>query len=92
MRDPWLQACRWTARGRRKRCTSMIEHHPIAPEHARAICEEIGERLRYVLRDDYTNLPPRLRELVNELALQDCEAPSLVPTIAEMTQPLVVAA
>ncbi|WP_375787997.1 hypothetical protein ACE10Z_11355 [Bradyrhizobium sp. Pha-3] len=81
-----------TARSRRKRSTSMIEPHPIVPEHARAICEEIGERLRHALRDDYADLPPRLRELVNELALQDCEAPSLVPAMAEMTRPLVVAA
>ncbi|WFU35011.1 hypothetical protein QA635_11670 [Bradyrhizobium brasilense] len=70
----------------------MIEPHPIASEHARAICEEIGERLRHALRGDYADLPPRLRELVNELALQDCEAPPLVPTMAEMTRPLVVAA
>ncbi|MGY4229796.1 hypothetical protein ACVMIH_007157 [Bradyrhizobium sp. USDA 4503] len=70
----------------------MIEPHPIASEHARAICEEIGERLRHALRGDYADLPPRLRELVNELALQDCEAPSLVPTMAEMTRPLVAAA
>ncbi|MCP1842313.1 hypothetical protein ACVIHI_004769 [Bradyrhizobium sp. USDA 4524] len=70
----------------------MIEPHPIASEHARAICEEIGERLRHALRGDYADLPPRLRELVNELALQDCEAPSLVPTMADITRPLVVAA
>lgn len=70
----------------------MREPHPIAPEHARAICEEIGERLRYALRGDYTDLPPRLQELMDELARQDCEAPALVPTMAEMTRPLVVAA
>ncbi|GIQ79209.1 hypothetical protein ACE103_34940 [Bradyrhizobium sp. ma5] len=70
----------------------MIEHHQIAAEHARAICEEIGERLRYVLRGDYADLPPKLRQLVNELALQDCEAPSLVPAMAEMIRPLVAAA
>lgn len=70
----------------------MREPHPIAPEHARAICEEIGERLRYALRGDYTDLPPRLQELMDELARQDCEAPTLVPTMAEMTRPLVVAA
>ncbi|KRP89371.1 MULTISPECIES: hypothetical protein [Bradyrhizobium] len=70
----------------------MIEPHPIASEHARAICEEIGERLRHALRGDYADLPPRLRELVNELALQECEAPSLVPTMADMTRPLVAAA
>lgn len=72
--------------------TSMSEPHPIAPEHARAICEEIGERLRHALRGDYADLPPRLQQLMNELALQDCEAPSLVPTMADMTRSLVVAA
>ncbi|WP_298366703.1 hypothetical protein [uncultured Bradyrhizobium sp.] len=70
----------------------MSEPHPIAPEHARAICEEIGERLRHALRGDYADLPPRLQQLMNELALQDCEAPSLVPTMADMTRSLVVAA
>jgi hypothetical protein len=69
----------------------MIDHHPIASEHARAICEEIGARLRYALRDDYADLPPRLRELMRRLAELDCEAPSLVPTIEEMTRPLEVA-
>ena len=70
----------------------MTSHHPIASEHARAICEEIGERLRHALRGDYADLPPRLRELVNELALRDYEAPSLVPTMAEATGLLVFAA
>ncbi|GKQ54165.1 hypothetical protein [Bradyrhizobium sp. Ce-3] len=70
----------------------MTSHHPIAPEHARAICEEIGDRLRHALRGDYADLPPRLQDLLDELALQDCEAPSLVPAMADMTQPLVVAA
>lgn len=92
MRDPWLRKCSGAARGHRQRSTSMIEPHPIASEHARAICEEIGERLRLALRGDYADLPPRLRALVDELALQDCEAPSQVPTMAAMTRPLVVAA
>ncbi|KWV46541.1 hypothetical protein AS156_01730 [Bradyrhizobium macuxiense] len=66
----------------------MTEQHPIASEHARAICEEIGERLRHALRDDYADLPPRLRELMDRLAQLDCEAPSLVPTMGEMTRAL----
>jgi hypothetical protein len=70
----------------------MTEHHPIAPEHARAICDEIGERLRYALRADYADLPPRLRDLMNQLAEQDCDAPSLVPAMADMMKPLIVAA
>ncbi len=71
-----------------RRCIPMIEYHPIASDHARAICGEIGERLRFALRDDYADLPPRLRELVRRLAELDCDAPSLVPTIEEMTRPL----
>ncbi|MGY3529830.1 MULTISPECIES: hypothetical protein [Bradyrhizobium] len=67
----------------------MGEPHPIAPEHARAICEEIGERLRHALRGDYADLPPRLQELMNALALQDHEAPSAAPVMARA---LVVAA
>jgi len=95
MRDPRTRKCRLTARGLCKQftqSTSMSEPHPIAAEHARAICEEIGERLRYALCGDYADLPQRLQELVDELARQDCEAPSRVPTMAEMTRPLVVAA
>lgn len=67
------------------------EQHPIASEHARAICEEIGERLRYALRGDYTDFPPRLRELMDRLAQLDCDVPSLVPTMEDMTRALVEA-
>ncbi|WGS19848.1 MULTISPECIES: hypothetical protein [unclassified Bradyrhizobium] len=70
----------------------MTEHYPIAPEHARAICEEIGERLRYALRGDYADLPPRLRELMDQLSQQDCDAPLLVPAMEDMTGSLVEAA
>ena len=66
----------------------MSEAHPITSEHARAICEEIGDRLRFALRDDYADLPPRLRELVSRLAELDCEAPSLVPSMDDMVMPL----
>ena len=66
----------------------MSEPHPITSDHARAICEEIGDRLRFALRDDYADLPPRLRELVSRLAELDCEAPSLVPSMDDMAMPL----
>jgi len=66
----------------------MSEKHLISSEHARAICEEIGDRLRYALRDDYADLPPRLRELVSRLAELDCAAPSLVPSLEDMMAPL----
>ena len=80
---PW-RTCSLTVR-HQQRSTSMTKHPPIASEHARAICDEIGERLRFALRDDYTDLPPRLRALVSRLAELDCDAPSLVPTLDEMT-------
>ncbi len=39
--------------------------------HCRAICAEIGERLRAVLDRDATALPPRLQVLMLRLAVQD---------------------
>ena len=57
--------------------------------HARAICDEIGERLRCILRRDTGHdLPPRLRCLMEELAKADNEpSPSIVPSIEEMQMP-----
>jgi hypothetical protein len=55
--------------------------------HARAICDEIGERLRTILsRDAGNDLPPRLRHLLAQLAKADDEpsSPSIVPSIDEM--------
>jgi hypothetical protein len=92
MPDLLLRKCSLTALRLHKPSTSMTERHPISSEHARAICDEIGERLRHALRGDYADLPPRLRELVDRLAELDRDAPSLVPTMEEMTRPLVEAA
>jgi hypothetical protein len=57
--------------------------------HARAICDEIGERLRTVLRRDAgQDLPPRLRDLMEQLAKADGEAsPSIVPSLDDMLMP-----
>jgi hypothetical protein len=54
--------------------------------HARAICDEIGERLRAILRRGASDdLPPRLRYLMEELAKADDEAsPSIVPSLEEL--------
>jgi len=52
--------------------------------HCRAICEEIGERLRIMLDREATALPPRLQLLMERLAEQDLiTAPSIVPDIDE---------
>ena len=54
--------------------------------HARAICDEIGERLRTILRRDVGHdLPPRLRDLMEQLAKADAEtSPSIAPSLDEM--------
>jgi len=54
--------------------------------HARAICDEIGDRLRDVLRRQAGNeLPPRLRYLMEQLAeLDDDGSPSIVPALDDM--------
>jgi hypothetical protein len=54
--------------------------------HARAICDEIGERLRTMLRVQISREPPpRLKELMQQLAGLDEElAPSIVPSLEDM--------
>jgi hypothetical protein len=56
----------------------------LAPKHCRAICDEIGERLALVLRPATSDLPPRIAELLDRLALQDHDAPSIAPSIEDM--------
>jgi hypothetical protein len=55
--------------------------------HCRAICDEIGERLREVLGREAPEIPPRLLMLVDALAQLD-HGPSIVPSIEEMSFPL----
>jgi hypothetical protein len=60
----------------------------IDADHSRAICLEIGERLGELLRRDASSeLPPRLRHLMERLAEADREtSPSLVPSLEDMIQ------
>jgi hypothetical protein len=54
--------------------------------HSRAICDEIGERLRDVLGRDVSEMPAYLCRLVERLAeLDRVPGPSLVPCIEDMT-------
>ncbi len=55
--------------------------------HCRAICDEIGDRLRDVLGREMSEMPVRLLMLVDELAQLD-HGPSIVPSIDEMSFPL----
>jgi hypothetical protein len=63
----------------------------IDSSHCRAICDEIGERLRAILAPETPEMPARLQMLLDRLAEQDRElAPSIVPSMDDMVwQPLV---
>ena len=54
--------------------------------HLRAICDEIGDRLREIIRRETSHvLPPRLNYLVQQLAKADFEfAPSIVPSLEDI--------
>jgi len=54
--------------------------------HARAICDEIGDRLRDVVRCQVSHeLPPRLQDLMEQLAKADeAVSPSIAPSLDEM--------
>jgi hypothetical protein len=53
--------------------------------HCRAICDEIGDRLRILLDKDPGEIPQRLRMLIGRLAeLDSVPAPSIVPAMDDM--------
>jgi hypothetical protein len=53
--------------------------------HCRAICDEIGDRLRIVLDREAGEIPQRLRLLMDRLAELDGEqGPSIVPAMDDM--------
>ena len=66
----------------------MSNHKSVAlqldRDHCRAICEEVGERLRILLDRETGALPPRLQLLLARLAGLDREAPSIVPAMDDM--------
>jgi hypothetical protein len=54
--------------------------------HCRAICEEVGERMRIILRPETGNLPARLQILIDRLADQDRGiVTSIAPDLDDMT-------
>ena len=52
--------------------------------HCRAICDEIGERLREVLDRQATALPPRLQVLMLRLAAQDLAGSPSIASINDV--------
>jgi hypothetical protein len=76
---------------RQQNAASLVLDHT----HCRAICDEIGERLGFIMKPVTSDLPPRLRYLIGRLAelekrdlLQPVLAPSIMPSIEEMTLPV----
>jgi len=50
--------------------------------HCRAICDEIGDRLRILLDKEASEIPQRLRLLMDRLTeLDGVPAPSIVPAM-----------
>ena len=47
----------------------------LEPDHCRAICEEIGERLQHSLARDTSPLPMHLRKMVDRIAELEGNAP-----------------
>ncbi|KJC56443.1 hypothetical protein UP10_34550 [Bradyrhizobium sp. LTSPM299] len=57
----------------------------ISSEHCRAICDEVGERLRLYLDGRSAAPSQRIMALLRELELSELEAPSIVPSLEDMT-------
>ncbi|HEV7876620.1 hypothetical protein [Bradyrhizobium sp.] len=53
--------------------------------HCRAICDEIGERLRFLIEKESAEIPQRLRLLLERFAeLEGEQAPSIAPSMDDM--------
>jgi hypothetical protein len=60
--------------------------------HCRAICDEIGERLGFIMKPAASDIPPRLLYLIARLAILENSAlprvessPSIVPSVEDMS-------
>jgi hypothetical protein len=56
----------------------------ISSKHCRAICDEVGERLRQHLDGNLTEPPQSIVALLRELELNEREAPSIAPSFEDM--------
>jgi hypothetical protein len=76
----------------RKKTMGTQNELKIDSSHCRAICDEIGDRLRAMLDRELPAMPLRLRLLMDRLAEQDSEfAPSIAPSMDDMVwQPVPV--
>jgi hypothetical protein len=56
----------------------------INSKHCRAICDEVGDRLRQYIDRTSTAPPEKILALLRELELSELEAPSIVPSFEDM--------
>jgi hypothetical protein len=67
----------------------MPTNHPASllldHTHCRAICDEVGERLREILGRESSQMPPYLSRLIDQLGKLDrVSAPAIVPLIEDL--------
>jgi hypothetical protein len=56
----------------------------IGSKHCRAICDEVGERLRQHIDRTTTSPSRKILGLLRELEVRELEAPSIVPSLEDM--------
>lgn len=61
----------------------------IGSKHCRAICEEVGERLRQYMDRTQTAPSQRIMVLLRELELREAEMPSIVPSLDDISTSLI---
>jgi hypothetical protein len=76
---------------RRALTKKTAAHLAIDHIHSRAICDEIGERLSYMLKKDASEVPAYLLRLISRLDEQDgalpiVSSPSIAPSFDEISR------
>ena len=64
-----------------------IDHENLRLDHnhCRAICDEIGERLREAMAPKSVKTPPQLQRLIDRLGeLDDVPSPGIVPVMEDL--------
>lgn len=59
----------------------------IGSKHCRAICDEVGERLRQYFDRNPTVPSQKILTLLRELERRELETPSIVPSLEDMDAP-----
>jgi hypothetical protein len=60
----------------------------ISSKHCRAICDEVGQRLRQHIDQTQTAPSRRILTLLRDLEARETETPSIVPSLEDIGAPL----